>query len=797
MINRFINNLLLKSFRILIIGMILLSFWPFSKASAQCNNIESISFTPTDTVQCGSPATVNFFSTVAVDSTPVLLSTATSSPSFQSFFSHNFSTSNNGCFYFLEVSGMFTVWQNTPGYYDGYGYFNINSNQFISQGIINDFSYTPYQFLSPNGYNPDHIYQYYYQGDGSTINVAFSDSGQYNDNSGSMTFNWYAVPCFDYQWDFGDNTTSSELNPSHTYTNAGTYTVTLTVTDLYNDCSDSFNTTVTINPAPAVDLGEDAVICNNETLILDATTPNASYQWQDGSNNPTLTVSQSDLYWVDVTAQGCTTRDSIEVTVSDDIVNDISATICQGDEIAVGNNTYSTSGFYTNTLTTNQGCDSIVNLDLTVVAIDAVINSPLALDCNNSIISLDGNGSTIGPNITYLWLTQGGNILNGANTLNPEVDGAGVYQLIITYDDGLLTCAATDTVTVFENLELPIADAGTDQTLNCVTSTLTLDGSNSSSTPEFTYQWTTADGNIVSGSNTLNPLIDQQGIYTLIVTNEENGCTASDSAEINEAILSIADFNLLFEPPTCFGNDGLIAIEPIAGNGPYLYSIDGGQTYYPDPVFNFLNAGDYSISIKDTFDCEINQAFYLPVPVELDIQLAPEVTIQYGQSYNLNAEVNIPLDSIFSITWQPAAGLSCDQCLDPVASPTETTIYTVTVVDNFGCQAEAQVMIDVKRSRRVFIPNAFSPLNRDGNNDIFRIYTPAEQVREVTSFKIFNRWGELVYEAPTFQPNDQSIGWDGTFRGKMLQQGVFVYYIEIEFVDGKVINYKGDVSIIN
>ena len=796
MVNRFTNNYLLFTFGKLKILFFLLCIFPFSETSAQCNNIDAISFTPLDSALCGSPATVNFLSNIEVDSTPVLLSTATSSPSFQSAFSHNFNTSNNGCFYYLEVSGMFTVWQNTPSYFDGYGNFNVNTNIFIAPGVINNYSYSTPLFINPNGYNPNHVYQYYYQGDGSTKNVSFSDN-LYIDNSGSMTFNWYAVPCFDYLWDFGDNSTSTELNPTHIYSNPGTYQVTLTVTDLYNNCSDNFSTTITINPLPNVDLGADTNICNNEILTLDATTPNATYEWQNGSTNATLDVSQTGLYWVDVTAQGCSARDSIEVSVLNDIVNDVSNTICLGDTIFIGNNNYTATGFYTNTLTTNQGCDSIVNLDLTVISIDAIINAPLALDCNNSTISLDGNSSSIGPNITYSWLTLDGNILNGETTLNPEIDGAGLYQLLVIYDDGTTSCVVTDTVTVFENLATPIADAGFDQTLNCVESTTTLDGTNSSSDPEYTYQWTTLDGNIISGNNTLNPLVDQGGVYTLIVTNEDNGCSDTDSAIVNEEIISISDFNIYFEPPSCSGNDGLIEIQSISGNGPYFYSIDGGNSYSLTPVFDFLSAGDYVITIKDTFNCEVGQAFFLPVPVILDVQLEPEATIQFGASINLEAEVNVPTDSITSINWEPSVGLSCSDCLDPEASPDETTIYTIVVVDNFGCFAEAQIEVTVKRSKKVFIPNAFTPLNKDGNNDVFRIYTPEEQVNQVNSFRIFDRWGSLVYEAVDFLPNDQSIGWDGSFKGEMMQAGVFVYLIEIEFVDGKVISYKGDVSIIN
>ena len=770
---------------------------PFASIFGQCNNINDIGFLPLDTVLCEGEATVSFQSLAVLDSTPVFLSNAVSTASFQSFFSYDFQTNNDGCFYYLEIAGSFTVWSNTPGYYDAFGYFNINSNQFISEGVIDNFTSTPPMFIAPNTYNPNHIYQYYYLGDGSAINVTFSDSNEYPDNNGSMTFDWYAVPCFEYLWDFGDNNTSTEINPTHTYNTPGTYQVTLTITDLYNGCSDNFASTVTVNPSPIIDLGENTTVCDNQTITLDATTPNASYFWQNGTTDPTLEVNQTGLYWVDVTVQGCTTRDSVEITVLNSIVNDLSATICQGDDFAVGNNIYTQTGSYADTLISNEGCDSIVNLDLNVINVDAIINAPLTLDCNNSSIDLDGSGSSIGQNISYLWITQNGNILNGANTLNPEIDGPGLYQLIVTYDDGFHACASSDTVTVFENLENPIANAGPDQTLNCSSNTLILDGSNSSTGNEFVYQWTSFDGNIVSNENTLNPVIDQGGNYTLVVTNELNGCTDSDEVVVNEQTLSISDFVIEFEVPSCIINDGFIVIQPLSSNEIYEFSIDGGQTFSPDPVFDFLIGGIYEIVIKNEFGCEVSQVLTLPPPTDLEIILEPEATIQFGEIYSIDAEINIPEDSIASIIWEPAIGLSCTQCLNPEASPTSSTSYNLTVIGNNGCQASAQIYFEVKKSRRVYIPNAFTPLNKDGNNDVFKIYVPQEQVQQISSFKIFNRWGELVYEANEFLPDDQNVGWDGSFKGEMLQPGVFVYYIEMIYIDGKVVNYKGDVSIIN
>ena len=110
----------------------------------------------------------------------------------------------------------------------------------------------------------------------------------------------------------------------------------------------------------------------------------------------------------------------------------------------------------------------------------------------------------------------------------------------------------------------------------------------------------------------------------------------------------------------------------------------------------------------------------------------------------------------------------------------------------------AQIVIDVDKNRNVFIPNVFSP-NGDGSNDVFKPFIGAG-VESVNSFKVFDRWGEIVYERPNDAPplnNDSSIdGWDGTFNGRRMNPGVFVYLIEVAFVDGLTLLYRGDVTIL-
>jgi gliding motility-associated-like protein len=107
------------------------------------------------------------------------------------------------------------------------------------------------------------------------------------------------------------------------------------------------------------------------------------------------------------------------------------------------------------------------------------------------------------------------------------------------------------------------------------------------------------------------------------------------------------------------------------------------------------------------------------------------------------------------------------------------------------------VLIRVDNRPSIYIPNAFSPWREDGNNDIFMIFAKPGQVAQVDKFQIFDRWGDMVFSDQNFQPNDPSHGWDGRHRGKLMNPAVFVYYAEIRLIDGRVLLFKGDVTIVD
>jgi gliding motility-associated-like protein len=418
--------------------------------------------------------------------------------------------------------------------------------------------------------------------------------------------------------------------------------------------------------------------------------------------------------------------------------------------------------------------------------------APDTLNCAISNMSLDANTSSMGDEFSYLWTTTNGQILSGANTLMPIVNQPGSYTLTIENTDN--NCVNSAILEVIQDIIPPVADAGLNFELDCDLDVVNLNGLGSSQGSIYTYQWTPLDGQTIEDATSLTPQISTTGSYQLVVINTINACMATDEVTVTQdvPIASIDHSN-----PPCFGEVGSISFSTvIGGQAPYLYSINGGQSYVSHNFFSNLSAGLYESIVEDSNGCSYAEVIHVVQPDSVQVVIIePEQEINYGDSVLVQVQSNYSSEDLTTITWENAGSLSCMDCLEPVAQPTETSLYRLVVATENGCRDEALLRIFVRRDFPIYIPNAFSP-NGEGDNDIFYIFAKQGSVNKINSFAIYDRWGNEVFVVLNAPPNDPRYGWDGNYRGERLNAAVFVYYADIELADGSVEVFKGDVILM-
>ena len=300
--------------------------------------------------------------------------------------------------------------------------------------------------------------------------------------------------------------------------------------------------------------------------------------------------------------------------------------------------------------------------------------------------------------------------------------------------------------------------------------------------PPYQYLW---------GDGSTNSSIQNLGTseYSVTVT-DAKGCLAvkpyllEDPPAINFSFEAIS--------PSCNSYaDGSVTLNISGGNPDYLIDFDG-EGFTPLVNFDSLMAGTYSVIIEDSKNCILDTSLIILQPQELTIILPADTSIQLGGELRINSTIISQLP--YAIEWSPALGLDCIDCEDPVTNTFESTNYELLVFDDNGCFTTSSIFVSVEKDYEVFIPNVFSP-NADGVNDHFEIFT-GRDVAEINYFRIFNRWGAMLFEAQTCDAGQANCRWDGLFKDKDMAPGIYVYLIEIRFIDGVTRIFSGDVLLI-
>lgn len=507
---------------------------------------------------------------------------------------------------------------------------------------------------------------------------------------------------------------------------------------------------------PAIVFNEpDTLDCSTPTVTIDGTGStngaHITYQWLGPNNNP---ISGANSIALTIDEAGSYTLQLVDTLTG-----------CQAEEMQMVSSNY----------------------NFPTVSIDP----PASFTCQVSTVNLTATASAPSGMLGLQWLDEDQNPISGATTLNLDVQSAEWYYLTAT--DLQSGCQRIDSVEVLENTDLPVADAGDDQEIDCTDNSTLLDGSASSQGGEFSFEWSNSEGPLEF--STLNPEVQQAGIYYLTISNVLTGCQNIDSVLVTPDEDALQSIEVGVVQPKCYGEEnGLILVQGVTGGTPPLmYSLNGAP-FTDQSVFSNLGAGNYELIAEDIMGCQVEFSTLIEEGDSVVVVLGEDREIELGDRVDLHAQTNVFEEAIEQVIWAPADSTGCIDCLSYTAQPTQSSLYSVTVVDTNGCQGSDQLLIFVNRERNVYIPNAFSP-NGDGANDLFMVFA-GEDVAIIHNLKVFNRWGGLLFERSNFPPNDPRFGWDGWFGGKKLNPAVLVYAVEIEFVDGEVEVFKGDVSLV-
>lgn len=223
-----------------------------------------------------------------------------------------------------------------------------------------------------------------------------------------------------------------------------------------------------------------------------------------------------------------------------------------------------------------------------------------------------------------------------------------------------------------------------------------------------------------------------------------------------------------------------------------------------DALYGIVNDGGTKLTPLMQADYPLTQLEELNYTNNMDTLLVDLMKVSFepnlinlalGSSAMLNPLITPAVSDSAIYVWEPADSLSCVDCPNPMANPSSSTTYRLTVDDGLGCTSSDTIRIEIELGKKVLMPNAFSP-NNDGMNDVFSVITDSS-VKNVLDFRVYNRWGQLLYEQQNFNPkNEEELGWDGTYQGELAMMGVYVYSVRVEYLDNETEQFKGNVTLI-
>ncbi|MFN8238067.1 MAG: gliding motility-associated C-terminal domain-containing protein [Chitinophagales bacterium] len=493
-------------------------------------------------------------------------------------------------------------------------------------------------------------------------------------------------------------------------------------------CDSTVTLSLTVNPTKDTVLNK--VICEGDTVIL--------------NNTPFTTTGQFDIKLQ--TSLGCDSIIRLNLTVLDTSIKTYVTTICDGQSVTIGGQTFTDAGIYTIRLQNSNGCDSTIILDLrikpvTTTDIEKVICQGEVVVIGSQTFSVTGTYT-----VTLTSSIDCDSIINLDLKVNP-VSRTDLSFIVcngeaIAIGDSVFTATGNYTV-ILEN------------SLGC-DSVITLDLT-VNPTFEETVSRTICEGDSVTiGSQ----VFKDGGDYTVVL----KSALQCDST-INLKLTVLPKSSVEINKSICAGESFTV----------------GTQT--------FNESGDYTVVLQNASGCDSTVMLSLTVnPLPVIDAVADKAVVNTGEEVQLNVTTTEQLN----FSWIPANVVSNASIQNPTATLTEPTMFIVTAINrNTSCSSKDSVFVELNElscsKENIFIPNAFTP-NGDGINDVF---IPRSLILKSMKLGIFNKWGNKVFET-----DDLTQSWDGNYKGQPAEPGTYGYFFVGECVQGEKININGNITLL-
>ncbi len=517
------------------------------------------------------------------------------------------------------------------------------------------------------------------------------------------------------------------------------------------------------------------IICNNDSVYF-----NDEFLSTPGIYNQVLQSTRS-----------CDSLIQLNLIVQEEIINNQFITLCEFESFNFEGDLISTSGLYSTTYITDTGCDSIINLNAIFedcsIQFNSLVENVTCNDLDDGLIELF--------EIVGIYPIEY-NLINIDNTLTLVSGTLDQFQesLVIEFlSAGFYNIEIIDGLGEIINYEFEITEPDPLELISMISD---FNGFNTScfgvangdvsisvtggTKPYYEAKW--SDGYI---GNTR----DSIAIGTYSVTIEDkNGCVTDLEFDLLQPDELRIDYELEIIDP-CDSNLSILFANTSGGSGMLIYGV---ENFDGNPIaVDNIPEGEFILFLTDENGCRTEQIIAVPEFTPLELDLGADLEINFGQNINIEPEVNFEVQQ-YSWSTIPVTNI-CTTCEVLQLSASDNLLVILEAINNDNCSVRDTIELKVISPLKIYLPNVIS--SKNGINSIFNIAHNVELT--IQEFKIYSRWGELIYDNVNINTNSISDGWDGTYNDKKMDSGVFVYRISFTDINGISETIIGTVTLLN